>query len=106
MLTLSPAASNILTHRILNGDFTEVCACPVCELAARGLWTDHIRISILRDHGPYMLHTRRRHLLTCIHVHSLQTILDIAPDVNEQFMTPSYVDRKGDLDLAATATRS
>lgn len=54
MLMLSPAASNILTHRILSGDFTEVCPWLVCELAARGLWTDHIRISILRNHGPHM----------------------------------------------------
>ena len=50
-LTTSPRNSNIVTHRILSGDFTEICPWLVCELAARDLWTENMRLAILRNHG-------------------------------------------------------
>ena len=48
---LNDRASNITVHRVLSGDHTEVCAWLVRELSERGLWTEDMRMSILRNHG-------------------------------------------------------
>lgn len=43
--------SNVITHRVLSGDYTEVCPWLVSSLTSRGLWTEDIRVEILRRHG-------------------------------------------------------
>ncbi len=47
--------SNVFTHRLLSGDYTEVCPWLVSALASRGLWTEDIRVAILRCHGTCIL---------------------------------------------------
>lgn len=48
---LQSVHSNIVAHRILSGDYTEICKWLVQDLEAQGLWNEDIRQAILREHG-------------------------------------------------------
>lgn len=49
------STSNIVTHRVLSGDYTEFCPWLVSALAARNLWTEEIRLDIIRHHGTFRI---------------------------------------------------
>ncbi|RPD77255.1 ribonucleotide diphosphate reductase large subunit 1, partial [Lentinus tigrinus ALCF2SS1-7] len=48
---VEPYTSNILVHRVLSGDYTEICRWLVRDLEQRGLWTEEVRQMILTHHG-------------------------------------------------------
>ncbi|KAI0717705.1 ribonucleoside-diphosphate reductase large subunit [Cerioporus squamosus] len=78
-----PYTSAVITHRILSGDFTEICLWLVSELTRQGLWTEDIRVSILQHHG------------------SIQRIADIPDDIKATFLTAWEIDPLTIVDMAA-----
>ncbi|RDX47464.1 alpha subunit of ribonucleoside-diphosphate reductase [Lentinus brumalis] len=78
-----PYTSNIVTHRVLSGDYTEICPWLVSALTLRGLWTEDIRVAVLRRHG------------------SVQDIPSIPLHLKELFMTAWELDPKVVIDMAA-----
>ncbi|RPD52381.1 ribonucleotide reductase large subunit, partial [Lentinus tigrinus ALCF2SS1-6] len=48
---VEPYTSNILVHRVLSGDYTEICPWLVRDLERCGLWTEEVRLMILEHHG-------------------------------------------------------
>ncbi|TFK90046.1 hypothetical protein K466DRAFT_574464 [Polyporus arcularius HHB13444] len=81
--SIEPYTSNVITHRTLSGDYTEFCPWLVRELNRRGLWTEDIRVAILRHHG------------------SIQSISDIPLDVKVVYRTAWEIEPKVCIDLAA-----
>ncbi|TFK81335.1 ribonucleoside diphosphate reductase large subunit, rr1, partial [Polyporus arcularius HHB13444] len=81
--SIEPYTSNIITHRVLSGDYTEVCPWLVSALTSRGLWTEDIRVAILRRHG------------------SIRDIPDIPLHLKDMFMTAWEIDPKIVIDMAA-----
>ncbi|RPD64428.1 alpha subunit of ribonucleoside diphosphate reductase [Lentinus tigrinus ALCF2SS1-7] len=78
-----PYTSNLITHRLLSGDYTEICPWLVTELTERGLWNEDIRTAILTNHG------------------SIQTIPDIPEDVKDIFRTSWEIDPRSIIEMAA-----
>ncbi|RPD53766.1 ribonucleotide reductase large subunit R1ii [Lentinus tigrinus ALCF2SS1-7] len=80
---VEPYTSNILVHRVLSGDYTELCPWLVRDLVGRGLWTDEIRSMILKHHG------------------SVQDIPSIPDDVKDVHRTVWEIDPMDIIDMAA-----
>ncbi len=104
LLTYRILRSNIITHRLLSGDYTEVCPWLVSALASRGLWTEDIRVAILRRHGaciPALSRTARR-LTSCVAcvIGSVRDIAELPLYVKELFMTAWEIDPKVVIDMA------
>ena len=55
--------SNVVVHRVLSGDYTEVCKWLVRDLERRGLWTEEIRLAVLKAHGEWPRFPGRRVLI-------------------------------------------
>ncbi|RDX51351.1 putative ribonucleoside-diphosphate reductase large chain [Lentinus brumalis] len=78
-----PYTSNVVTHRVISGDYTEICPWLVSKLTRRNLWTEDIRTSILQHHG------------------SIQRIAGIPADVKDVFLTAWEIDPMTIIDMAA-----
>ncbi|KAI0715431.1 ribonucleotide reductase [Earliella scabrosa] len=48
---VDPSPSNIVTHQVLSGDYTEICPWLVRDLTSRALWSEELRLEIMRNHG-------------------------------------------------------
>ncbi|KAI0698735.1 putative ribonucleoside-diphosphate reductase large chain [Earliella scabrosa] len=48
---VEPCPSNIITHQVLSGDYTEICPRLVRDLTRRRLWNDDLRLEIIKNHG-------------------------------------------------------
>ena len=48
---LKETRSNVVTHQLLSGNFTEICPWLVRDLAQEGLWNEQMRLAILQGHG-------------------------------------------------------
>ncbi|RPD57993.1 PFL-like glycyl radical enzyme, partial [Lentinus tigrinus ALCF2SS1-6] len=78
-----PYSSNVITHRILSGDYTEICPWLVGELSRRSLWSEETRVAILQQHG------------------SIQNIDGIPDNIKDVFRTAWEIDPRAVIDLAA-----
>lgn len=81
--SIEPYTSNIYSRRVLSGEFQVVNHHLLKDLAERGLWTEEIRLQILRDYG------------------SIQAIDEIPNDLKELYKTVWEISQKSIIDMAA-----
>lgn len=81
--SIEPYTSNIYSRRVLSGEFQVVNHHLLRDLVERGLWTENIRMQILRDYG------------------SVQAIEEIPDDLKELFRTVWEISQKSIIDMAA-----
>ncbi|TFK80003.1 ribonucleoside-diphosphate reductase large subunit [Polyporus arcularius HHB13444] len=78
-----PYTSNVLVRRVISGDYTEVCPWLVRDLESHGIWTEDVRVSILKSHG------------------SVQDIASVPEDLKELYRTAWEIEPTRIVDLAA-----
>ncbi len=93
--------SNILIHRILSGDYPEVCPWLVRELHSRGIWSEDLRLSLLRNHGSFsqlisVVASASHQVLG-----SIQDIASVPDDVKNVYKTTWEIDPLAVIDMAA-----
>lgn len=81
--SIEPYTSNIYSRRVLSGEFQVVNHHLLRDLAERNLWTEEIRLQILRDYG------------------SIQMINEIPDDLKSLYRTVWEIPQKSIIDMAA-----
>lgn len=81
--SIEPYTSNIYSRRVLSGEFQVVNHHLLRDLAERNLWTEEIRLQILRDYG------------------SIQSINEIPQDLKDLYRTVWEISQKSIIDMAA-----
>lgn len=105
--TLNTFRSNVVTHRILSGDYTEFCPWLITDLTAINLWSEEVRLDIIRSHGTspsFYLHTELLHVVARRLTYppgSIQNIDCIPPHIKEVYRTVWEINPKVIIDLAA-----
>lgn len=92
--------SNVLTYKILSGDYTEICPWLVRDLIARELWTDDMASRIISHHGA-SVRTVTLVSLEKICTGSLDAIDSIPSDIREIYRTVWQIDPTTLIDMAA-----
>lgn len=85
--SIEPYTSNIYSRRVLSGEFQVVNHHLLRDLIERGLWTEDIRLQILRDYG------------------SIQGIDEIPEDLKALYRTVWEISQKSIIDMAADRGR-
>ncbi|KAI0746112.1 ribonucleotide reductase [Earliella scabrosa] len=78
-----PYPSNVVTHQLLSGDYTQLCPWLVTDLEERGLWDENMRVSILSNRG------------------SVQSINTVPEDLKAVYRTAWEIDPEAIIDMAA-----
>lgn len=81
--SIEPYTSNIYSRRVLSGEFQVVNHHLLNDLVERDLWTEEIRLQILRDYG------------------SIQDISEIPQELKELYRTVWEISQKSIIDMAA-----
>jgi len=81
--SIEPYTSNIYSRRVLSGEFQVVNHHLLRDLVERNLWTEDIRLQILRDYG------------------SIQSIDEIPLDLKQLYRTVWEISQKSIIDMAA-----
>lgn len=81
--SIEPYTSNIYSRRVLSGEFQVVNHHLLRDLVERKLWTEDIRLQILRDYG------------------SIQNIAEIPDDLKALYRTVWEISQKSIIDMAA-----
>lgn len=81
--SIEPYTSNIYSRRVLSGEFQVVNHHLLRDLVDHGLWTEEIRLQILRDYG------------------SIQNIAEIPNNLKELYKTVWEISQKAIIDMAA-----
>lgn len=81
--SIEPYTSNIYSRRVLSGEFQVVNQHLMRDLVERNLWTEEIRLQILRDYG------------------SIQLLSEIPDDLKQLYKTVWEISQKTIIDMAA-----